>query len=300
MRSSNWLSMAALMMTAQMAWANEPVAAANDPSEIIVQGNRNSKQTVSSFIRKALPARFDQQFGKFESPACPRVIGLPEDQNRLVERRIRTVADAVGAPVEREGCSANLFVLLGRDKREIIAGLKQDFPTLTNGIPAYRLRSLAESPAPVASWQVVDFKGSNGVSLGTVRSPDDMVPKKVASTVGSPSRLTKLVKPHFLASVVVIEGRALRGMTTTQIADYAAMRSLAPTDSTKPAKLPAESILTLFEPAIAQPVEPSLTWWDYALLKALYASSNEVIATSQQFDMRQWMLREMKKALAEQ
>src|SRR5205085_975148 len=146
---------------------------------------------------------------------------------------------------------------------------------------------LTAAPGPVAAWQVVDDVGTDGMPLGQARMGGDSTPVRTVNTIGSPSRLKSLIRRTFLGSIVVVEAKALNGVSTRQLADYAAMRTLAPTDTRRQVTLPAESILTLLDAGKAPgDAAPSVTWWDYAFLKSLYATSNDVAAAAQRDQMK--------------
>lgn len=287
-------ALAAAMLLAGTAAAQVPPA--QDSQDIVVEGQKDPKRQIRNFVRELTPAPIGAQLPAFINPVCPTVLGMPDANNTLVEQRIRRVAEAIGAPAAGEGCATNLYVLVGADKAEVIAGLRKQFPGLVGGVPKSLLRRLSKAPGPVAAWQVVDQIGSDGMQTSSVRTDAGSAPVRGVSTVGSPSRITRLTRPYVVGSVLVVEAKALDGVSTRQLADYAVMRTLAPTDVTRDAALPADSIISLFRPG-TPPADapPSVTWWDYAFLKSLYASSNDVVASQQRGEVRRMMARELAK-----
>jgi hypothetical protein len=273
----------------------------DEPSEIVVEGKRPSRSATEAFVRELTPSPLGGQLGRFLDPVCPVVVGMSEADKGLVENRMRRVAAAVQVPVAPQRCAPNIYVVLGRDKREIIDGLRNQFPGLVEGVPRPLMKRLIHGPEPVAAWQTVDVIGSDGMPLASARMSADGDPVRIARTVGTPSRIEAKTKPYFVASVLVIEGKALRGVTTRQLADYAAMRTLAPTDTTRESKLPAPSILSLFNPDAAPDAAPqSVTWWDVKFLKSLYAFDNAVSASAQRSSMSRYMAKELSKVRPEQ
>jgi hypothetical protein len=96
-------------------------------------------------------------------------------------------------------------------------------------------------------------------------------------------------------SLVIVEARALDQVDTRQLADYVAMRALAGTGFAA-TSLPAPSILQLFNPGVAPAQAPeSVTWWDVAFLKSLYATSNSVSSDEQRAAIMARMKRELDK-----
>ena len=262
-------------------------------ADIVVQGNKNPQKKIQDFVKELTPAHIGSQLGRFLQPVCPRVLGLSDGENALVESRMRKVAASIGAPVAPQKCVVDVYVLIGGDKRETIQGIRKQFGDLVEGVPDSVLDRLETAPEPVASWQIVGRIGSDGMPLASVaNSQGDAVP--MASTIGWASRITNVTRPQFLGSVLVIEAKALNGVDTRQLADYAVMRTLAPTDSTHSVALPERSIIQLFDPGTSPETGPqSVTWWDYAYLKALYSTSNTVNAFQQRNEMASKMAEEL-------
>ncbi|MEE4289482.1 MAG: hypothetical protein V2J14_08940, partial [Erythrobacter sp.] len=74
------------------------------------------------------------------------------------------------------------------------------------------------------------------------------------------------------AAFVVIEHTALKGVSATQLADYALMHGMLQVQRDRGASLGADSILSLFDVASATDAPPSLTRLDLALLVSLYST----------------------------
>jgi len=263
---------------------------------IIVQGSADTRKQINHYVDQLTAAQSDHQLGRFFAPICPRVLGLLPGQGELVEQRMRKVAAAVGAPVAPEKCQTNSFVLVGSNKRASIEGLKKQYAALVDGVPAAVLKRLEESPNPAACWQVVGLIGADGMPLASVRTSEGSDPVPVVRSFGWISRISRLTKPQFLVSILVIETHALNGVDTRQLADYAVMRTLAPTDLTHRTAVAAPSIVKLFDAGVTPGIAPaSVTWWDFAFLKALYSTNNEVNADQQRGEIAH----QMQKALSQ-
>ena len=288
-----------LLVTISLAaTAAAAAAAAQTPpqgEDIVVQGKPSTHKQVRDFVKELTPAHIGAQLGRFVQPVCPRVVGLSDPENALVEARIRKVAGSVGAPVAPPGCGVDLYVLVGKDKRETIRMIRSHYRDLVAGVPDSVLKRLQNAPGPVAAWQIVGQIGADGMPLATVQnSQGDTMP--MASTIGWASRISHLTRPQFLGSILVVEAKALDRVDTRQLADYAVMRTLAPTDVTHEAALPEESIIQLFDVGMNPDNAPqSVTWWDYAYLKALYSTSNDVDAFQQRSEMARKMVKELAK-----
>lgn len=269
------------------------------PSDQIIVNGQKERAEIARFVSQLSPQQADIQLGKFLVPVCPGVVGLPNGQNELVEARMRTVAAAVGAPVARPGCIPDVIVIVARDKKAAIEDLERRRPWLLGEIAGADIRLLKTLPGPAAGWQVVGKTQSDGMPLNRVRfggvrdvAASDTVLAKSFSVVG---RLQQPTVPQFLVSVVLIEDRALDGVSTMQLADYATMRALAPI-SWRSSSTPSHSILNLFEPGKGLAEQPaSVTWWDVALLKSLYDTSNSLPADIQRSAIAAAMQREIEK-----
>ena len=262
--------------------------------DIVVEGTANSRKQVDNFVKELTPAPIGAQLGRFVAPVCPRVLGMSKGENAMVEGRMRRVAAAIGAPVAPADCITNIYVLVGPEKRETIRGVRKQFPSLVAGVPQSVLKRLEAAEGPVAAWQLVGLIGSDGTPVRRVRTSTDQEPVQFVSSVGGASRISRIARPEFLGSILVVEARSLRGVDTRQLADYAIMRTMAPTDTTHRAALPARSIIQLFDPGTVPESAPmSVTQWDFAFLKALYASSNQVAASQQRNEIGRKMAEEL-------
>lgn len=261
----------------------EPLLPPAQQQEIIVQGNRNQDKALRQFIRRITVAeRNFGQLGRFERPACPYVLGLGQPQDEMVASRIRQVAEAVGIETGNKRCKANVFVIVAEDKKATIKWMETHATSLLldgDNKPV----SVPDNDPRVAGWHVLGMKDDDG------RESNFYV-------YGSASRIHPVARPHFLASALVIESRALGGLTTTELADYAAMRAFAQLDPKKLKQpLPAPTILTILDEPMGAAIPMTLTNWDLAFLRGLYSSSFNRYAAIQQSEIK----RSMKKELAE-
>src|SRR5687768_5002852 len=92
------------------------VSASRSSSDIVVEGVRQRRERVRQFIKALDDVPNFGQIGKFHSPVCPAVMGLPEAQNRLVAERMKRVAQAAGIRVGDSKCAPNVFFIASVDK----------------------------------------------------------------------------------------------------------------------------------------------------------------------------------------
>jgi hypothetical protein len=198
-------------------------------------------------------------------------------------------------PVRAGNCTANLLIIIVDDKKALIEGMRRQKQSYVYGIGSQELKRLASSPAPVAAWQISDVIGADGMPL---RTDGDGIPRMF--TTIPPSRLTDTTRKRLLGSVVVVEQRGLREVTTRQLADFALVRSLAPIEP-RAQTAPGSSVLSLFNKGVTPADAPqSLTGWDLAFLKALSNTRSDELASVQRDEIRDRMVKEIAKLPAEE
>lgn len=207
---------------------------------------------------------------------------LDKDIRDFVVARLRRVAEAADMPVEDAGCRPNVVVVVTPDKTAFLQALRKKLPNYFSGLPKSEVRRLLATPGPAVAWQLPgEPLDENGRPLASDSNNEPPISNPVQAT-----RLTPMFRLQFSAAVVVVETAALEGVTTTQFADYAAMRAFI---STQPARLgatTAPTILTMLDPARTSRVPATLTRWDVSLLRGLYRSDRAVFAGAQRNEMR--------------
>jgi hypothetical protein len=286
-----------LALAAALAFA-APVAAqeAAPPAdaEIVITG-RPVEDQIRGFVEAFTRVHGQRQLSRFEWSVCPAALGLSPAAAKAVVTRIRRVAKEAEVPLGKPDCTANVLLMVTKDKKALLDVIQRKYPQFLGEMPNSEVRRLARAPGPAAAWRVegppLDVDGveipQEGGAGGGVR---------VNRTVRNPSRITPAARPHLIGAVVIVEKAALDGLTTIQLADYAAMRAFAPTD---PAKLPPSSpptILTALEAPMGTPVPLTMTKWDLAFLKGLYGSPAGLYAGAQRSAIRKEMLGELQPA----
>lgn len=167
-------------------------------------------------------------------------------------------------------------------QKELIAELRSKYPAYFEGLSEGDVRRLVRQPGPAAAWQIEGRVDRDGVELAR----DVLTDQYVVDRTDAPSRLTPSSRPHFVASVVVVEAKALDGLTVTQLADYAAMRAFARTDPKRLENSSAPTILTILDAPMDSSVPITMTEWDFGFLKALYSSDRNRYAGQQRNEIR--------------
>lgn len=287
-----------LIVSALLSGATAMPASAQESGEpedpgIVVQGQREQRKKIREFLGALAPGHRSDQIGQFRHDACPVALGLGEQLDKAITRRIRQVAVSAGVPLAKPDCRPNVMVLFAPDKKEFVEALYKAHPGVFGGRSARQMRRLADEPGPATAWHVESRMNEDGSPM----SQDAETGVLYSESSNGASRLRSPTVPHFLGAILVIERNVLGGLATTQVADYAAMRVFADID---PRRLPegADTILSVLEDARVEggPIALSLTRWDLSFLKSLYATDNSLYAPGQRNQMRHMFEKDLKKA----
>jgi len=275
----------ALQSAAASAAPGEP------PSEIVVQGTRVGKMQIRDFVKAVTEVPFDGQVGRFVKAACPSSMGLTPAQNARVAERMREVAAAAGIRLAPAPCTPNVFVVVTADKKAAIEAIDGQFPVYFGDMSSKQVKALASSPEPAVAWQVRGLSSADGEQL---EKPAGSTTYRLQGTF-NPSRIRAVTKPTFDASVVVVDVKAAAGLTTTELADYAVMRTFAATDPDRVLRTGAPTILGVLGQPDDKPLPLTLAYWDLGLLRALYSTDNAYYARYQRGEMEEVVKEELER-----
>jgi hypothetical protein len=276
----------ALAMAAQ-APAVTPPASPNQT--IIVTGTKTNGKTVDRYVN-AITVPVEGQLAAFHQPICPASVGLPKAYNRVVEARLRRVATDVGLKVAGARCDPNLVLIVADQSANLIERLRKVRPDIFAGIDYSKVADVMRTQGPVRTWQAILPYGADGRPLERVSlidfgdgprpmGDDSFV---LQGTSDMASRISHTVRRDLVAAFVVLDLRAINGLTLTQIADYAAMRTLA--NTRPPSRGASRTILGLFDDSTDRMSLAGLTRWDIAYLRSLYQANASLSASSQKSD----------------
>ena len=277
--------------------AQEPAA---DTSNIVVEGVKDRAKRLQNFVKDLTPSTLTyNQLARWEVPVCPAAFGLTPQQRALVVERMRTLAQAVDIPLARPGCDPNVIVIVTTNKGALLSALEKKHPDY---FPADwsrgRVRDIERDAYPVASWQFEGVVSTDGLRISDSTASNDTVDPAglVAATIPTiapASRMRPAGRHDVLTSILVVQTNALAGLTTTQFADYAAMRTFVHTDPKQLRASASETILKVMDAPIGTAVPLSLTSWDLSFLKAYYASGTQSYANAQRHEIAERMKREL-------
>jgi hypothetical protein len=279
----------------------------SDPTVVVTGKLPPSEEKALEVIRRvARPV--DGQLARFNKPVCPRVTGFQSQYEALVAKRIRAVAEAVGAGAAEEGCVTNLFVVVVDDGREFVAEMHRQHPEALAGMSKPEFAALTSEEGAARSWTATALTNSMGATVG--RPPATLGGGAVKYTFGGASmhfgdvnvmrtyessNINPSVQQAIVSAWVVLETRATFGKSLTQLADYAALRGLA---MVRPDELDGseDTILALFESG-SDAAPAKLTEFDRAYLKSLYRVQGQGWARQQVRQMADSIARESGQAV---
>ena len=170
--------------------------------------------------------------------------------------------------------------------------MERQYPAYFEGLSSKDVHDLAFSPDPAVAWQVRSRLSADGDLLEKSVGTDTY---RVQGTF-NPSRIRTSTMPTFMASLVVVDIKAAGGLTTTELADYAAMRAFAAADPGRVLKTGVPTILGVLGQPDNAPLPVTLTYWDLGLLKALYSTDNAYYARYQRGEMERVVRQELEQA----
>lgn len=251
---------------------------------------------------------FEDQYAKWMRPVCSNVLGMSAIAKYMIERRIKDVAQQVGAPVDRQDpCTPNVTIIVTPQPQATLDSIAAAAPYLVIG-GKHRQLTITQ---PIQSWYTTfrrDFSGlaqldlpwedaatasagSDGIAAGLVAT--DASAGTDAGTTGSSlggmnvsmpnsiegdiprvraqgTRLSSGVSPEMAGVVVIVDSKAIMGMSLGSLGDYFSFLALAPSPVTGRCQN-APTIANLMAQGCASDVKSSnLSNVDLAMLTGLY------------------------------
>lgn len=219
-------------------------------------------------------AERDEPLARFEDPLCPGIVGVAQDSAVTMVGLIRQNAAELGLRLaDPEGCEPNLLVLVIDDPRGYLAGLRERKPYLFDDLGDAELATLFDRPGPAHTWTRVLVRSRDGLDVWPTRSLQDI---PWTAMHAAHSLIYVPTRRDIDTALVLIDRKAVQGMSVVQIADYATMAGLSGNQAERLSD-PGETIRNLFDvdPA-ARP--KSLTRSDRVFLKTLYSTMPNIPA----------------------
>lgn len=272
---------------------------ASDPTAIVVTGMKPTRDAINEFVDR-VTVDAEGQLATFQQPICPASFGLPAPYNVVLEQRLREDAGEIGLRTAAEPCDPNVVLIVSDDPASLISRLERVRPQMFAGLEAAQVDDIVKREQPVRTWQAIEPRGTDGRPLQRVMflqwgaGPPMPIGGQGAwlNPAAANSHIQQSVRRDLVSSFVVIQADAVDGLTLRQIADYAAMRSLARTRFSD--DLRGRSILGIIGGPNEDRTIPHLTSWDLAYLRALYRTSNVIAAHQQQAGIAATMQKQLR------
>ena len=247
--------------------------------EIVVTGEtrKQAQRQAQAYIRQLGIATGQTQAARWIGAICPRAIGLRPEHAKLVEQRIRKIAETVGASVAKSECQGNLIVAFTDDGKAVARKISSMDSSPTYRISAIEAARLKNGETPVRWWYNVSTQSRDGASSVPVNPPGAAFadasgnksdpPINDRTTVISQynsSLVSTLTIRGITSATVVVDVERASGASLASIIDYAALVGLA---EVRNGAAPDGSILSLFKPTASH---KALSKRDEAFLRGLY------------------------------
>jgi hypothetical protein len=249
-----------------------PPAPVSADGEIIVNGT--TRLHVASMIKR-MTGDSDAQIPRWNTSICVTVRGAVPDKAQYIAETVAVNARTVGVPIEGRSCPPNVEIIISNQADALVSRFLRRQPNMFRNVARYgiaRSRNRAEltNPSPVR-W-----------TMGTATE----------RRLGAASRLSQPSREDKKQILVIIDLPRCGDVTWEQLSSYVSMVVLANPEHSDSSN--SGSIMSLFD-ANTRDRPNSLTDLDRLLLKALYATEDQVSAASQQYAMTDYIVREQNK-----
>lgn len=246
---------------------------ANDLNGVTVTAPRKPDplaDPTTQFVRQHLPAStFSEQYPRFRDEVCVKVVGLPDEFDAFVARRIIEVATKVGAPVSKaDDCRPNIDVIFSTEPQALISDIAKRKDILLGFYWNSRdLKKLATFSRPVGAWYVTRTRSDSGESRLEIHDPADYTNPRVGR---AGSRLSNGMSTEVVHSLILADANKVAGEKVDAVADYMAVLALARWQGLERCNAVPTILNLLADGCEGEPPE-AMTRSDLALLTGLYS-----------------------------
>jgi hypothetical protein len=228
------------------------------------------QRQVEAFVTGIAAAPREQSLANWQrqTPICFLVGGLPHEDGEYMLARLSKIAASAGAPLGREHCKPNFFVVVTSQADALLKAWGKRDPRMFGSADGTSIHKFLSTTAPVRAWYNAELYNSDGTPLGNGEGQSDFDISQIRVNLRADAGRIRFNDVRNLSSVmVIVDAPRAKGISFGQLAAYVAMIGLAeirPDARTSD----APSILQLFSGVGSPP--PGLSAWDEAFLKALY------------------------------
>jgi hypothetical protein len=228
-----------------------------------------SRRFIQSLL--AQPYSLEGQFAKWTREICPTVFGLSPGAAYMVERRIREVAQKIGAPQDRrDPCPTNISIIVTDDPQAKLDALAAIEPLFFAAAPKAALKVTQ----PVSVFYTTFLRDFGGLERLDVPW-EELGLEGPAQVQAKLSRLGNGIQPVMAGAIVIVDTKAVMGRELGTLGDYFSLLVLSQAPHTGRCQ-PAPSIANLMAAGCKADVRTSgLSEVDLAMLTGLYQTPLE-------------------------
>ncbi len=242
------------------------------------------KSQIDHFVSGIAVSDLNDSLGRWNTPVCPLVAGLPRAQGEFILARLSQIGKDFHVPFAGEHCSPNLYVVLTEEPDlHLKKWWKPDQARSDTCSGLGRPSDFMHTRGPVRVFYNAEFHSSSGAELSSGASVRDLAGATLSFTrspcaVTGASVDTRPTVQSLTSAVIVVDSDRTTDINVGQLADYVAMVGFAPIRPDADTGM-VPTILRLFR----QYNQPSqgLSPWDESFLHYLYtADQNSVVQVS--------------------
>ena len=266
------------LFLAMLLLASGPVPAqpqiVGEPETVYSEAQRAQDEDLSRrFVQSLLAPSYslEGQFAKWTREICPHVFGLSPAAGYLVERRIREVAQKIGAPQDRrDPCPNNISIIVTDEPQAKLDALMALDPLLFAAAPKATLR-LTQPVTVFYTSFYRDFGGQEHLDVPW----EELNLTEPPRVPGNFTRLRTGIQPVMAGAIVIVDAKAIMGRELGTLGDYFSLLVLAQAPHTGRCQ-PAPSIANLMAAGCEENFRTAaLSEVDLAMLAGLYATPLE-------------------------
>ena len=160
------------------------------------------------------------------NPYVPDAIGMAQAFDDRVAGRIAEDARAAGIAAGKAGCHPNITVVFIENGQALVREMRRSHAELFGDMEPHAIGRLVDDPGPIHTWTITETTSRDGDKLRVGTSTGVRAPEL---QVRSASIIQLTTKRNIVATIIIVDIPAAIGKGLDQIADYAAMRTLAET-----------------------------------------------------------------------
>lgn len=245
--------------------------------DVVVEGRTLNEATREFVGEVAQPVR-RRGLARWHEGVCVGVVNMDAEVAQYLVDRISDIARELGLTAGAPGCSPSIIVVATDDgrafSREFVAKEPRLFRPGGSGMDqgGAAMRAFLETDRAIRWWNVtLPVDADTGLSASRIpgqvnNGGGSVMDYAPVTALRTSSRLNSQYRQDMKRTFVIVDMNKLQGVSATQLADYAAMVSLAQVDPDADVSR-FDSILNLFDGSGAS---AGLTGWDRAYLGGLY------------------------------